>query len=362
MLKKNKLRLGVVATLAVAGMAFGTVAASADPNPAGFKSLNGVGSDTIQDVMNGLSTVIPSIGSYDAQGTATIQTTAGGNAFKRPDGSGQGQQALSAAADTTGAHLWNSVNIVGQVDFARSSSGPDSSLTGTDLTFIPFAKDAVTFAVNSASDFPRDIAVGNAGQDSLAVKPFTLRNIYRCAVTTFPDAFGDPVTITPLLPQAGSGTRKFFLSTIGLSETQVSGCATDTVGGVSVQEHDGNLIRGAGAIVPFSVAQYLSQSNYKTLPTAVDERRGVIDLGRISSVKPILLSNGVNVLNTAFPVTRSVYNVVQTSRLAEPAIAAAFVGSTSSVCANPTIIRNYGFAPLTGVACGTTTAKQGFKY
>jgi len=362
MLKKNKLRLGVVATLAVAGMAFGTVAASADPNPAGFKALNGVGSDTIQDVMNGLSTVIPSIGSYDAQGTATIQTTAGGNAFKRPDGSGQGQQALSAASDTTGGHLWNGVNIVGQVDFARSSSGPDSSITGTDLTFIPFAKDAVTFAVNSASDFPRDIPVGSASQDSAVPKPFTLRNIYRCAVTTYNDGNGDAVTITPLLPQSGSGTRKFFLSTIGLSEAQVAGCATDTVGGVSVQEHDGNLIRSAGAIVPFSVAQYLSQSNYKTLPTAVDERRGVIDLGRISSVKPIVLSNGVNVLNTAFPVTRSVYNVVQTSRLAEPAIAAAFVGSTSSVCANPTIIRNYGFAPLTGLACGTTTAKQGFKY
>ena len=362
MLKKNKLRLGAVSCLALAGIAFGTVSASADPAAGVYKPLVGVGSDTIQDVMNGLATVIPSIGSYDAQGTATIQTTASGPSFKRPDGSGAGQQALSAAADTTGGHLWNGVNIVGQVDFARSSSGPDSALPGTDLTFIPFAKDAVTFAVNSSSDFPRDIAVGNASQDSAAIKPFTLRNIYRCAVTTFPDAFGDPVTITPLLPQSGSGTRKFFLATIGLNETQVAGCATDTVGGAPVQEHDGNLIRGIGAIVPFSVAQYLSQSNYKTLPTAVDERRGVIDLGRISSVKPIVLSNGVNVLNTSFPITRSVYTVVQTSRLAEPAIAAAFVGSTSSVCSNSTIIRNYGFAPLTGTACGTTTAKQGFKY
>ena len=361
MLKKNKLRLGAVSCLALAGIAFGTVSASADPAAGVYKPLVGVGSDTIQDVMNGLATVIPSIGSYDAQGTATIQTTASGPSFKRPDGSGAGQQALSAAADTTGGHLWNGVNIVGQVDFARSSSGPDSALPGTDLTFIPFAKDAVTFAVNSSSDFPRDIAVGNASQDSAAIKPFTLRNIYRCAVTTFPDAFGDPVTITPLLPQSGSGTRKFFLATIGLNETQVAGCATDTVGGAPVQEHDGNLIRGIGAIVPFSVAQYLSQSNYAALPTAVNERRGVIDLGRIGNVKPILITANGNELNTAFPVSRLVYNVVQTSRLIEPEITAAFVGTNSGVCSATTVIRNYGFGSI-GAACGSTTATQAFRY
>ena len=362
MLKKNKLRFGVVATLAIAGMAFGAVAASADPTPAGFKTLNGVGSDTIQDVMNGIATVTPNMGSYDAVGSATIQTTAAGSAFNRPNGSGSGQQALSASSDPTGAHLWGGVNIVGQVDFARSSSGPDATIAGTDLTFIPFAKDAVTFAVNSASDFPRDIAVGSLSQDSLAVAPFTLRNIYRCAVTTFNNSAGDQVLISPLLPQSGSGTRKFFLSTIGLTETQVAGCATSTVGGVSVEEHNGLAVTGPGAIVPFSVAQYLSQSNHTALPTGVIERRGVIDLGRIGSVSPFSLVNGVDMLNTSFPVTRSVYNVVQTSRLTDPAIAAAFVGSTSSVCSNAALISKYGFAPLTGAACGTTTAKQGFKY
>lgn len=364
MLKKNKLRLGAVATLALAGMAFGAVTASADPTPAAYKTLNGVGSDTIQDVMNGIASTTTNMGSYDAVavGSTTIQTTATGNAFNRPNGSGQGQQALSASSDTTGGHLWGGVNIVGQVDFARSSSGPDATISGTDLTFIPFAKDAVTFAVNSASDFPRDIAVGSLAQDSLAVAPFTLRNIYQCKVTTFNNSNGDPVTITPLLPQSGSGTRKFFLATIGLTETNVAGCATSTVNGVSVEEHNGLAITGPGAIVPFSVAQYLSQSNHSALPTNVLERRGVIDLGRIGSVSPFSLVNGVDMINTNFPVIRSVYNVVQTSRLTDAAIAAAFVGSTSTMCTNAALIAKYGFAPLIGSACGTTTAKQGFKY
>jgi ABC-type phosphate transport system substrate-binding protein len=363
MLKKSKLRVGAVACLAIAGLAFGAFSASADPAAGTYKALNGVGSDTIQDVVNGLATAIPSIGSYDATGTATIKTTAAGNTFARPNGSGAGQQALSASANNTGTRTYpatGGVDITGQVDFARSSSAPSSSFPGTDLTFIPFARDAVSYAVNSASDFPRDLLVGSAAQDALSPAPFTLRNIYRCAVTTFSNADGDPVTIRPLLPQSGSGTRSFWLSTLGLTEAQVTGCASDLGG--TIQEHDGSKIKGAGDIVPFSVAQYLSQSNYKTLPTTVDERRGVIDLGRIGGTKPILLTANGNELNTAFPVNRLVFNVVQTSRLGEAGIAAAFVGSTSSVCSNAAIIRQYGFGTI-GTLCGnTTTYKQGFRY
>ena len=49
MLKKNRLRLGAVATLALAGVAFSAVSAYADPTPAGtFKPIVGVGSDTTQ--------------------------------------------------------------------------------------------------------------------------------------------------------------------------------------------------------------------------------------------------------------------------------------------------------------------------
>ena len=363
MLKKHKLRFGAVATLALAGLAFGTVSASADPTPAGtFKPIVGVGSDTTQDVGNGLGTVVAAIGSYDAQGSATIKVSATGPTFNRPNGSTSGVQALSASANAGGNRTFpaaGGVSIAGEVDFARSSSGPSSSFVGTDLTFIPFARDAVTYAVNAASDFPRDIALGNATQDTITPAPVTLRNIYRCAVTTYTDSDFAPVTIRPLIPQAGSGTRAFWLSALGLNEAQVAGCATDLGG--TVQEHDGALVRGAGDIVPFSVAQYLSQANYVNLPTAVNERRGVIELGKIGGNKPIRLTTNGNELNTSFPVNRLVYNVVESSRLAETAIASTFVGSTSAVCAASSTIRAYGFGTI-GTACGSTTAKQAFRY
>ena len=363
MLKKSKLRLGAVACLAVAGLAFGTVSASADPPAGTFRAINGAGSDTSQDVVNGLAFAIPALGSYDATGSATIKTTANGPTFNRPNGSTAGVQALSASANNTGTRTWpatGGVSITNQLDFARSSSAPSSGFVGTDLTFVPFARDAVTYAVNSSSDFPRDVIVGSSAQDSLSPAPFTLRNIYRCAVTTFPNSDGDPVSIRPLLPQPGSGTRSFWLTTLSLTEAQVAGCASD-LGGL-IQEHDGTKIKGTGDIVPFSVAQYLSQSNYKTLPTPVDERRGVIDLGRINGAKPILLTANGNELNTTFPVNRLIFNVVETARLGEAGIAAAFVGNGSSVCANPATIRSYGFGTI-GTLCGnTTTYKQAFRY
>jgi ABC-type phosphate transport system substrate-binding protein len=355
MLRRTKLRLGVAALALCTVATTGVISASADPTAPTFRTLSGVGSDTIQDIDNGLSTVIPALGSYDATGSATIVTKSGGVSYARPNGSGAGLNALSDSAQG-GTHLFNGVDITGQVDFARSSSGPSGS--GTALTYIPFAKDAVTFAVNAASDFPRDIAVGSASQDATTPAPFTLRNIYRCTVTTYTSGAGDDITIRPLLPQQNSGTRKFWLSTIGLTEAQVAGCATDLSN--TVEEHNGTFVTGPGDIVPFSIAQFIAQGNWSTLPSAVLERRGNIDLGQISGVKPYNVTIGSGaVLNTSFPVTRNVYNVVQTSRLAESAIAATFVGSSSAVCSNATLIKKYGFGTL-GSACGSTTTTGPF--
>jgi ABC-type phosphate transport system substrate-binding protein len=356
MLKKTKLRLGAVAVAVCTATLFGAISASADPAPGVFKTLSGVGSDTTQDVVAGLATAVSSIGSYDATGSATIQTKAGGPSFVRPNGSGAGANALSDSAQG-GTHLFNSVDITGQVDFARSSSGPSGS--GTALTYIPFAKDAVTFAVNAASDFPRDIPIGSSSQDSTSPAPFTLRNVYRCSVTTFTDSNGLGVTIRPLLPQSGSGTRKFWLATLGLTETDITagGCATDL--GNTVEEHNGTFISGPGDIAPFSVAQYIAQGNWQSLPSAVIERRGGIVLGQVGGVKPYNITTTGAVLNTGFPIVRNVYNIVQTSRLGDAAIAAAFVGTSSSVCSNATIIKKYGFGTL-GSLCGSTATTGPF--
>ena len=371
MLKKNKLRVSAVAVLAVAGLAFGAVAASADPALNTFKPVNGVGSDTTQDVMNGVAFSSASIASYDATGSAQIKTTATGPLFNRPNGSGSGVIALSAASNTGTQSQFpagSGNSISGQVDFARSSGGPNATAyPGTALTFIPYARDAVTFAVNAASDFPRDIPLGTASQDSISPAPFTLRNIYRCTVLTYPDSEFADVAITPLLPQSGSGTRNFFLNSIGFAGSNPSGfgtCVKSTFGSSSalVQENDGTAVNTAGDIVPFSVAQFISQGNYKSLPTPVDERRGQVVLGSINGAKPYVLgTNGIEI-NNLIPTTRLVYNVVASSRLAEAGIASAFVGTGSSVCAAQSTIRAYGFNTI-GTLCGNTIAyKQGFRF
>lgn len=373
MQNKSKLRLGVVAAFAVVAVTLGVAApVSADPTPPGtFKPLVGVGSDTTENLVNGLATVVTNIGSYDATGSSTIQVRSGGPTFNRPNGSGNGQKALTASINPTGTDKWPSgtgVDITGQVDFARSSSAPSGSLPGTQLTFIPFARDAVSFAVSAASDFPRDIAVGAASQDSTSPAPFTLRNIYRGTVTSYADSNFNTVTIRPLLPQTGSGTRSFWIGALGLTEGNITsgGVATDL--GNTVQEHNGTFVTQPGDIVPFSVAQFIQQGNYSSLPTAVVERRGNIQLGNIGTIKPYVPATGGGIeLNASFPVTRLVFNVVQTSRLAGSSAAdiqlqQAFVGTTSQVCAATTQIKQYGFGTIGSLCGNTTTYKQGYNF
>lgn len=368
MQKKTTLRLGVVAASAVAMLAFGAIApATADPIT--VKSLNGAGSDTTQDVLGGVATAVTAIGSYDAVGSATIQTTSGGPVFTRPNGSTAGVQALSASVNNTGTRTFpaaGGVSITGQIDFARSSSAPSSSFAGTDLTFIPFARDAVTYAVSAASDFPRDINLGNATQDAMSPAPFTLRNIYRGTVTTYVDSNLEPVTIRPIVPQQNSGTRSFWLGALGLTEAAIVGTPTTDISNTA-QEHNGTYITGAGDIAPFSIAQYIAQGNHGALPTTVSERRGNIALGNVDSVKPYNLTGSGIELNAAFPINRLVFNVVQTSRLsgtstADNLLKATFSGSTSTVCAASAQIKQYGFGTIGSLCGNTTTYKQAFRY
>ncbi len=370
MSSKNKLRLGAVAAAAVALLAV-SAAAPAYADPSGFKNLVGVGSDTTQDVVGALGAVIPAIGSYDATGSATIQVRSGGPTFNRPNGSTAGVQALSASVNNTGTRTFpasGGVSITGQIDFARSSSAPSGSFVGTDLTFIPFARDAVTYAVSAASDFPRDIALGNAGQDAISPAPFTLRNIYRGTVTTYVDGDFNSVTIRPIIPQAGSGTRSFWLGALGLSESAIVGTPTTDIGNTA-QEHNGTYIVNAGDIAPFSIAQYIAQGNHGSISAVnVIERRGNIELGNVDTVKPILLTAGGGVeLNTAFPINRLVFNVVQTSRLtgvsaADVELQSTFAGTGSTVCAATATIKQLGFGTIGSLCGNTTTYKQAFRY
>ncbi|MFE2942924.1 hypothetical protein ACFXKG_28285 [Streptomyces sp. NPDC059255] len=328
---KSRARLGAVVGAAALAVGFLAPAASADPATGEYRQLVGVGSDTTQDIGNSLGSAIldPNgtpdnqlIASYNATGTATIQTRASGCVINRPNGSSAGIDALRNAV----------LNSTGCIDFARSSRGPVNTTTQA-LTWIPFAKDAVTVAVRS------DSALNN----NLNLSTTELRDIYTCAKTTH-----NGVALTPLLPQAGSGTRTFFLEKIGVTEAQIGSCVNGTV-----QEHDGTALDTAGDIAPYSIAQYIAQTG-----GVVTDRHGVTVLGKVEGVAP---RNANGTLNVAFPYNRDVYNVVPTAKLTGGAtpdadLISAFSGSTSLVCNQAARIQTFGFGTL-GTACGATTLK-----
>jgi hypothetical protein len=357
----SKLTITGVLGAVAAALVLGAGPASADPAANTYPTLAGTGSDTTQFVLDGLGDVIPAIGSYDALVPSTglpgglIQTRANGVQFNRPNGSGAGLKALTASINPTGTYtqpktvggVTTQVSITGQLDFARSSSTP--SVAGTQLTFIPFGKDAVSYAYS------------NTGASSVpaALSAAQLASIYDGTLTTYV-AGGQTRTYKPLLPQANSGTRAFFLKSLGLVEADVAWITAPTV-----QENSGLELDGIGEIAPFSVASYIAQTNTSTtgVPnTIVDNEVKIGSIISGSTVYPAVGTDGK--LNPSFPVahTRSVYNVVETARLlggakADTTLINTFQGSGSAVCSAGATISAYGFGTIAD--CGAVTLTGG---
>ncbi|MET9032182.1 Ig-like domain repeat protein [Streptomyces mirabilis] len=323
-MRTTRLTAAMVAAAVVSGTLALASPASADPTPAGtFRQLVGVGSDTTQDVLNALAGDIVNgksyadtavkagdagIASYDAfvpgAATSTIQTRSGGPTFLRPNGSGPGRAALSMSL--TGDKFPNATGVAvkGQVDFARSSGGPSTS--GNTLTYIPFARDAV------------GVAVRGSALDTLTVDQ--LHDIYTSGDTRLKVLKGQ--TLHAVLPQAGSGTRKFFLAAIGLTETTVSSEIP------TVQENQANAaLTEDGALVPFSVGSWIAQNNgiapdYSKTAVAAGAHLASVQLpGDTGDTNPVTTVNGKLTPVAGYfenaTFGRDVYNVVP-SRAIDP--------------------------------------------
>ncbi|MFK0157376.1 hypothetical protein ACIQVL_12670 [Streptomyces sp. NPDC090499] len=310
-------------------LALGAVAvpAYADPNPVtDYRQLAGVGSAVTQDVMNAMGDAITNsngkvIASWNATGSSTIKTKATGSCtITRPEGDRGGIAFLNGALD----------GGTGCVDFARSSRGP-SDTNSTDLTFVPFAKDAVSWVKRSDSALPDNLSTAQ------------LKAIYVCTLTEL-----NGVRITPILPLGGAGVDNrwgSFLSFIGVPTPGSCVQAPND----AMQEIDGTVLDSAGDIAPYSVAEYTAQET-----AVVDDRRGDAVLGSVDGQSP-RNEDGLS-LNLSFPYLRNVYNVFPTAKLSDSVIANTFVGTGSKVCANTGVVTDYGFASL-GSECGSTTLK-----
>ncbi|WP_200948480.1 MULTISPECIES: substrate-binding domain-containing protein [unclassified Kitasatospora] len=331
-LTKSNLAKCVTVAAGLGLVVAGTGTAQADPTGVPvYRQLAGVGSDTTQGVMNAMADAITGptgeklIASYNATGSATINTKAAAacQGLNRPNGSGAGRTAL--------LNELNKGN--GCLDFGRSSSLNVTAST-PGLTYVPFAVDAVTYAVGAGSALPLDLTTAD------------LHALYTCDpgfVGTAPNW-----DIRPLLPQSGSGTRSYWLTVVGITEGDLSAnrypCVTDTKGGKKIEEHDGRVL-DSKSLVPFSIGQYLAQS-----ASTIPDIRGAAQLGNINGVPSLLL-------NTGAAATRDVYNVIPTSKVGVSPWSDVFVGKTSKICSRADLIKQYGFG--TNDNCGDTSRNSG---
>ena len=119
------------------------------------------------------------------------------------------------------------MTITDQVDIARSSSGATVVANGP-LLYIPFGRDALSYAHSGGA---------NAAFDN--IDQATLKGLFECTITTV-----GGVTVIPVIPQSGSGTRADFLSKVGGPRPRPgSPGACVQVG----QEHDTNSSSPDGA-------------------------------------------------------------------------------------------------------------------
>lgn len=377
----KRLSLGVLAGVAVAALSLGgTQTAFADPAPGTNPVLDGFGSDTTQDVLNGLAATITDehgnalIASYNA-GRGLIDPGPGEDpgspTVPRANGSGQGKTALLAAIN--GAELTlNGISSSGPLDradveFARSSSAA-KWVAGGKLNYLPFGIDGLSAAVptplvgsvllDAVAETGKPLELGTASDPT---DKLTLRNIYLGTVPAV-SVDGELLTLTPLLPQSGSGSRAFWLQALGLTEAQVK--ANENVhdidrDGESVQENDGRHLKRDTDLMPFSAASFISQRNASAINQAygleMQDRRGGARLTAINGQEPVTASH---TLNLEFPVLRPVFNVVERAAITpgaglNPALAGVFNGSDakiltakSKITAGGTVIADFGFGVI----------------
>lgn len=370
---------GIAAVAALAAGAAALVAGSpaANADPKWPTALVGHGSDTTQDVVGALAgeesgrfyTPVTSsvasgakvLNSWDATGSACVTPRAPGATIQRGNGSTNGRRILSRAIDggTWGSEAACAGKLTsGLVDFARSSSGPSGS--GSDLTYIPFARDALSFGY---VDVP-----GRTEVTTLTSAELT--QIF----TTAGGITKGGLQIIGCGIQTGSGTYGSWNSSLGMSAGQeATGTATcNGLGtGVRIQENDGAALKAkqdaAGAatqvIVGFSASNYISQNN-GVVATQLPAPAGTVQLGAIDSLglpysgTPGSPMSPVEAFYTNGTYGRDVYNVVPTAKLGGLASSNAdlktmFVGPSSAVCQATTIIQTFGF--LVPSNCGSTT-------
>jgi ABC-type phosphate transport system substrate-binding protein len=374
MRKLTRVMAGFASVAAAAALMAGSVtAASADPiasngravAPA-YYDIVGVGSNTTEYVMDQFSVnynktvkvhnaAHPFFYSWDAlpkganaASTAyKIKPKTGCTVIARPDGSGAGVKALDAnQKDGKTGHYC--------IDYGRSSGGRSSTSPKEGpggVIYVAFAKDAITWAVDSAShDSPGTLTTAQ------------LKGIFSCATKNWSVVGGKNAPIKVYLPQAGSGTLSTWEKFMGI--TTLGSCVNQ-----APEENEGTngvFKNDPNAIFIYSIGAFVAQKYHSAACSAKAPAKGqnqfgcnttgYLTVGKIGGTQPIV----ANKINPSFPASywRTVYNVLRYSKGTPFNMAktvAPFFSRTGYLCSAKAVpvIQAYGF--VVDKACGSVS-------
>jgi ABC-type phosphate transport system substrate-binding protein len=379
--------------VAATATALAVAPAMADPTHHGHRvvpkafDVVGVGSDTIQSVLDQLSVDYnashpthnvshPWIYSWDAVPpsnptnlTSHILPKSGCSRVLRPDGSSAGIAAM-AASPSTRNHKFKCFNFARS---SRSRATTDPAKGPGGIEFVTLAKDAVTYSTAAATNAPANLTTAR------------LKAIYTCTARRWNQVGGtSAATINPILPQTSSGTLKFFLTAIGGGTPVTPGnCVNPT----NPEENEGVAAvfktNSRNIIFPYSIGKYIAQKFHSATCTKADctgfpachpkkgqnafgcNAVGHLVLRSINGTKPTSGSGRHAVINAGFTPTfqRFVFDVVPYSTSTSnhiPANEQQFFaparGRHPGWFCGPKgrkILINYGFLPTP--LCGTTS-------
>jgi hypothetical protein len=402
-------------------------AAQADPSwTTGFV---GVGADVTQDLWAAYTGASPAPGldqtnttfysplnagqannfltveSYDAnppgEPTTTagaIITTAGGNAWDRPNSTTSGLLALydetqGISYEGNPSFVGKAVNIEGQVAFARTARGPSGKLPGNALTFIPYARDGLGVLEYTAP-----------GSSPASVGSLTEAELAALYSTDNGEETINGLNVYACLTISGSTPRSNLESALGVSDTTASAAVADAdagsvTGGLcpSITQNNGNafysavssLPAGSAAVIPISAGSWESQANDVALDRSATARANGIDLADITNASNVdlgkpygsgTIGSGPNagktgeVANPTYYADSawgySLYTAVPTPEVnssfdggfdISAPLEALFVGSGSALCSSAaqSTAHDFGFASLSGGegTCGSITTE-----
>lgn len=160
----------------------------------------------------------------------TVVLRAGLSPVQRPNGSGAGYNLLKADTDASG-------HGTGLVDFARASSA-----RGNNALFdsVQIGNDPLGMLTSSTTNATNGLSIAQ------------LKSIYLCTTTNWSQVGTGSGVIIPLMPQVGSGTRSYFESAIGVTDSTLGSCVQN------VEENDPEAIDASAS--PANAVEPMSQS------------------------------------------------------------------------------------------------------